>query len=144
MQRYLGRFEASAYTLLRVVLAFLYWSHGPKWLFGWFGGRPGGMTFADLPTRFVVAGVLESVGGILLALGLFTSWVAFLACGEMAVAYFIAHIPRGGWMPIINGGEITVALCFGFLYIATRGGGPLSLDAMFGSGAGARPSGRSR
>jgi len=102
------------------------------------------MTFEDLPTRFVVAGVLESVGGILLALGLFTSWVAFLACGEMAVAYFIAHIPRGGWMPIINGGEITVALCFGFLYIATRGGGPLSLAAMFGSGAGARPSGRSR
>ena len=62
MQRYLGRFEASAYTLLRVVLAFLYWSHGPKWLFGWFGGRPGGMTFEDLPTRFVVAGVLSAAG----------------------------------------------------------------------------------
>jgi putative oxidoreductase len=129
MQRYLGKYEATAYTLMRIVLAFLYWSHGPKWLFGWFGGRP----FEDLPAMFYVAGVLETFGGILIAVGLLTSWVAFLACGEMAAAYFIAHIPRGGWMPILNGGEITVALCFGFLYIATRGGGPFSLDALFGA-----------
>jgi len=53
----------------------------------------------------------------------------------MAVAYYIAHIPRGGLMPIMNGGEITVALCFGFLYIATRGGGPYSLDALLGLNA---------
>jgi putative oxidoreductase len=86
-----------------------------------------------MTTQLWTAGVLETVGGILLAVGLFTSWVAFLACGEMAVAYFIAHIPRGGWMPIMNGGEITVALCFAFLYIATRGGGPYSLDAMLRS-----------
>jgi len=143
MQRYLGRYETTAYTLLRIVLAFLYWSHGPKWLFGWFGGRPGGMAFADLPPQLVLAGVLETVGGILIAVGLFTSWVAFLACGEMAVAYFIAHIPRGSWMPIINQGEITVALCFGFLYIATRGAGPFSLDALLGSGARAKPASRS-
>jgi len=102
------------------------------------------MAFGDLPTQLIVAGVLETVGGILIAVGLLTSWVAFLACGEMAVAYFIAHIPRGSWMPIINGGEITVALCFGFLYIATRGGGPFSLDALLRSGAAAKPSGRVR
>ena len=144
MQRYLGRYEATAYTLLRLVLAFLYWSHGPKWLFGWFGGRPGGMSFENLPPQLILAGVLETVGGILLAVGLFTSWVAFLACGEMAVAYFIAHVTRGGWMPIINGGEITVALCFGFLYIATRGGGPFSLDTLWGSGTAAKSAGRLR
>jgi putative oxidoreductase len=114
---------------MRVVLAFLYWSHGPKWLFGWFGGRP-----IELTPLLTVAGVLETFGGILIAVGLFTSWMAFLACGEMAVAYYVAHIPRGGWMPIMNGGEITVALCFGFLYIATRGGGPYSLDALLGRG----------
>jgi len=129
MQRFLGGYETAAYTLMRVVLAFLYWSHGPKWLFGAFGGRPP----VPMTTQLWTAGVLETVGGILLAVGLFTSWVAFLACGEMAVAYFIAHIPRGGWMPIMNGGEITVALCFAFLYIATRGGGPYSLDAMLRS-----------
>jgi putative oxidoreductase len=127
MQRYLGGYEEQAFAILRVVLAFLYWSHGPKWLFGWFGGRP-----IPLTPALTTAGILETVGGILLAVGLFTSWVAFLACGEMAVAYFIAHVPRGGWMPILNGGEITVALCFAFLYIATRGGGHYSLDRILG------------
>src|SRR5678815_2084386 len=140
MQRYLGNYEATAYTLLRIVLAFLYWSHGPKWLFGWFGGRP----VPELTPLLTVAGVLETVGGILIAVGLLTSWVAFLACGEMAAAYFIAHVPRGGLIPIINGGEITVALCFGFLYIATRGGGPISLDALFGTSARAKPTSRLR
>lgn len=129
MQRYLGGFEGVGYALLRVVLAFLYWSHGPKWLFGAFGGRP-------LPpewTRFHVAGTLEIVCGILITIGLFTSWAAFIASGEMAVAYYIAHVPRGGWMPIMNGGEITVALCFGFLYIAMRGAGPYSIDGWLAS-----------
>ena len=129
MQRFLGGYEAGAFTLLRVVLAFLYWSHGPKWLFGAFGGRPP----VEMTPMLWTAGVLETVGGILIAVGLLTSWVAFLACGEMAVAYFIAHVPRGSWMPIMNGSEITVALCFGFLYIATRGGGPYSLDALLRS-----------
>jgi len=140
MQRYLGNYETNAYTLLRIVLAFLYWSHGPKWLFGWFGGRP----IPELTPLLTVAGVLETVGGVLIAVGLLTSWVAFLACGEMAFAYFIAHVPRGSFMPIINGGEITVALCFGFLYIATRGGGPISLDALFGRSARAKPTSRLR
>jgi putative oxidoreductase len=129
MQRYLGGFEGAGYALLRVVLAFLYWSHGPKWLFGAFGGRPPAPDWA----RFQIAGTLEIVCGILIAVGLFTSWAAFLASGEMAVAYFIAHVPRGGWMPIMNGGEITVALCFGFLYIAMRGAGPYSIDRWLAS-----------
>lgn len=124
MQRFLGGFEGAAFALMRIVLAFLYWSHGPAWLFGMFGG-------ANLPqgTMFKVAGTLEIVCGTLIAIGLFTSWAAFIASGEMAVAYFIAHVPRGSLMPILNGGEITVALCFGFLFIATRGGGSFSVDS---------------
>src|SRR5262245_45021236 len=140
MQRFLGKYEANAYTLMRIVFAFLWWSHGPKWLFGWFGGRP----IPELTPLLTVAGVLETVGGVLIAVGLLTSWVAFLACGEMAAAYFIPHVRRGGYMPIINGSEITVALCFGFLYIATRGGGPFSLDALFRSSRGATRSVQSR
>ena len=124
MQRYLGRFEGAGFALLRIVLAFLYWSHGPKWLFGAFGGRPP----IPITMRYEVAGTLEITLGILIAIGLLTSWAAFIASGEMAVAYFISHVPRGGFLPIMNGGEITVALCFGFLYIAMRGGGRYSVD----------------
>jgi len=124
MHALLGRFSDVAFTLLRIVFAFLYWSHGPRWLFGAFGGQ------APAPTgsMFWVAGILETTLGIFIAVGLFTSWAAFIACGEMAFAYFIAHVPRGSLMPIENGGEITVALCFGFLYLATRGGGSFSID----------------
>jgi putative oxidoreductase len=130
MRRYLGRFEGGAYVLLRVVLAFLYWSHGPAWLFGAFTNRD-----PVPPTSlFGIAGMIEIVCGTLIAIGLFTSWAAFIAAGEMAVAYFYAHVPRGSWIPIVNGSEITVALCFGFLYIATRGAGAFSVDAMMGRG----------
>ena len=130
MQRYLGKFEGAAYAIMRVALAFLYWSHGPSWLFGWFTDRPP-VPFMSVP--FGVAGAIEIVCGTLIALGLLTSWAAFIACGEMAVAYFYAHVPRGSLLPIENMGEITVALCFAFLYIATRGGGRFSLDALLGS-----------
>jgi len=129
MQRYLGSFEGGAFAIMRIVFAFLYWSHGPAWLFGWFTDRPP----MPLTSMFGVAGLIEIVCGTLIALGLLTSWAAFLACGEMAFAYFIAHVSRGSFLPIVNGGEITVALCFGFLYIATRGGGPFSLDALLAS-----------
>ena len=124
MQVFLGRFSEVAFTLMRIVLAFLYWSHGPRWLFGAFGAPAP----AEPWSMFFVAGLIETSFGILIALGLFTSYAAFIASGEMAVAYYIAHVPRGGWIPIENGGEITVALCFAFLYLATRGGGTFSLD----------------
>jgi putative oxidoreductase len=66
--------------------------------------------------------------GPLIGLGWFTSWAAFAASGQMAFAYFIGHYPRGP-LPANNGGDIAVALCFAFLYIAVRGGGGLSVDA---------------
>ena len=76
-----------------------------------------------------LAGVVEFVGGLMIALGLFTSPVAFLASGQMAVAYFQAHVPRGFW-PIANGGEAAVLFCFVFLYFAAAGSGKLSIDAI--------------
>jgi putative oxidoreductase len=122
----LDRWSETAYAAMRVVLAFMYWSHGLMWLFGAFGGRP----VPELPPMLLAAGIIETTLGALIAVGLLTSWAAFIASGEMACAYFIAHVPRGSILPIRNGGEITVALCFAFLYIATRGGGALSVDSL--------------
>ncbi len=122
----LRRLEPAAYVVLRVVLAFLYWSHGVRWLFGAFGGHP-----ARFLTLVWFAGVIETISGTLMMIGLWTSCAAFVASGEMAVAYFMVHFPRGH-VPLQNGGEITVALCFGFLYLATRGSGVFSLDWLRG------------
>ena len=76
-----------------------------------------------------VGGMLELVGGALMALGLFTRPVAFLLSGEMAVAYFYAHAPRG-FFPLVNGGETAILYCFVFLYLFFAGPGPWSIDAM--------------
>jgi putative oxidoreductase len=70
---------------------------------------------------------LELVGGLLLALGLFTRTVAFILAGNMAVAYFVAHAPRG-FFPLLNGGELAIVYCFVFLYLWVAGGGEWSLD----------------
>jgi putative oxidoreductase len=77
---------------------------------------------------FGLAGLIELVGGLLIAIGLFTSWAAFIASGEMAVAYFKVHFPQGFW-PVQNQGELAVLYCFVFLYMAARGGGRYSVDA---------------
>jgi putative oxidoreductase len=79
---------------------------------------------------FLVAGVIETIGGALIMVGLFASPVALLLSGEMAVAYFMVHAGLRFW-PLLNGGEIVVAYCFTFLYIAAKGGGALSLDEWF-------------
>jgi putative oxidoreductase len=78
----------------------------------------------------LAAGVIELGGGTLVALGLFTRIAAFVASGEMAVAYFLRHAPHGFW-PIVNKGELAVALCFVFLFIAAHGSGRYSLDRKF-------------
>jgi putative oxidoreductase len=75
-----------------------------------------------------VAGVLETFGGLLLLLGLFTRPVAFVLAGEMAAAYFMSHAPQGFW-PLLNRGELAALYCFLFLYFAAVGGGPWSVDA---------------
>ena len=130
MKRFLALLRNLAYAAMRVVLAFMYVSHGLVWLFGAFGGAP-----IPVTPLLRTAGVIETICGTLIGIGLYTPLAAFIASGEMAVAYFTAHVPRGSIFPIQNGGEITVALCFGFLYISTQGAGPISVGRLFGSSA---------
>ena len=121
MQSLLGKYSAYFYALLRIVAGLLFAQHGVQKLFGLLGG-----TQQPLLSQFGLAGVIELFGGLAIALGLFTSPVAFVASGQMAVAYFQAHLPRGFW-PVQNGGELAVLNCFLLLYIASRGSGKWSL-----------------
>jgi putative oxidoreductase len=106
----------AAYVLLRAGTGLLFMQHGLQKLFGLFGGST-----VPLASRMGVAGILELVGGLLLVLGLFTRPVALILAGEMAVAYVIAHLPRGA-VPIQNGGELALlyALIFVFLALTPR------------------------
>ena len=120
--------ERWAHLLFRVFAGAVIAQHGAQKLFGVLGGADGAghaATF-DLTLRGI-AGFLEFPGGILIILGLFTIPVAFILSGEMAVAYFLMHSPRGFW-PVQNHGEVPVLLCFAFLYLAATGGGMYSLD----------------
>jgi len=112
-------------SVLRIVVGFTFSLHGLQKLFGMFGGIGGHRV--HLFSLFGLAGILETFGGILILLGLFTLPVAFILSGEMAVAYFIQHFPRG-FFPIRNGGELAVLYCFIFLYLFSAGPGPASLD----------------
>jgi putative oxidoreductase len=112
-------------SVLRIVAASVFITHGTQKLFGFPVLEP--KPTVELFSMFGFAGVLETVGGLLLLLGLFTRPVAFLLSGEMAVAYFMTHFPRSFW-PILNNGEHTVLFCFLFLYLATAGGGEWALD----------------
>jgi putative oxidoreductase len=118
MEKVLGRFAAQAYALLRIIAGLLFACHGAQKLFGAFGGVGGHAV--PYMSQFGLAGVIEFFGGLMIATGFFTSFVAFIATGEMAFAYFKAHAPRGPW-PIQNGGELALLYCFIFLYIACRG-----------------------
>ena len=119
--RFLRRFEPHAYAMLRIVSGLLFLFHGLQ-KFGLLGGQ-----MVPLASLTGAAAVIETVGGLLIMIGLATSPVAFLCSGEMAYAYFTAHQPRGTW-PIQNGGELSALYAFIFLFIATRGGGMLSVD----------------
>lgn len=115
-------------SVLRIVTAFLYMAHGTQKLFAFPKGMgPDGTGTVDLGTIFGAAGILETFGGALLLLGLSIRPVAFLAAGEMAVAYFMFHAPNSFW-PLLNRGEIVVMFCFAWLYISAAGGGPWSVD----------------
>jgi putative oxidoreductase len=125
-----SRFVPIAYFLLRVVTGLLFLHAGSMKHLGWFGGVPGSDGHpVPLFTQVGIGGVLEFYGGSMILLGLFTRPVAFLLCGEMAVAYWQFHAPHGTW-PIQNHGEPAVLFCFIFLYMATKGGGEYSLDAL--------------
>ena len=120
------------YALLRIISGLLYACHGAQKLFGMFGGvgsQPGATV--PLVSLMGLAGVIELVGGLLIAGGVLTRPAAFIASGEMAFAYFLAHFPQNFW-PIQNRGEVAVLNCFIFLYIVSQGAGQFSLAGVFG------------
>lgn len=124
MQKALARFAPYFYVALRIAAGLAFAEHGAQKLFGVLGGQAVALT-----SQRGLAGIIEFVGGIMMALGLFTSPVAFIASGEMAWAYFQQHAPRGPW-PIQNGGELAVLYCFIFLYLSAVGSGKLSIDSI--------------
>ena len=116
-------------SLLRIVVGFTFSLHGMQKLLAFFGGVDGKGATVHFGSLIWFAGALELVGGLLIILGLFTTPVAFILCGEMAVAYFRAHFPHG-FLPLVNHGELAVLYCFIFLYLCIAGAGPISLDAL--------------
>ena len=119
-----------SYFLLRVAAGLIFFQAGCLIVLGWFGGMPGAAgSTAPLMSQTGIGGLLELVGGIAIMLGLFTRPIAFILSGEMAVAYWQFHAPNGLW-PIVNHGEPAVLFCFLFLYMAARGAGEWSLDAL--------------
>jgi putative oxidoreductase len=133
MNPILGRFVEPIYALFRIVAGFTFSLHGAQKLFGAFGGAGGDGHPVPLMSLMGLAGTIELVCGVLVLIGLFTSRAAFLASGQMAVAYFMAHFPHGV-LPIVNHGEPAVLYCFIFLYISARGSGIWSVDQALGRG----------
>ena len=123
MATFMRGYEPQAYALLRIISGFLFLWHGLQKLFGFPGQMPPGV-----PAFIIwVAGPIELVGGILVMIGLFTSWAAFLASGLMAFAYWMGHGTRA-LLPVVNQGELAVLYCFVFLFISARGPGIWSVD----------------
>ena len=116
-------------SLLRIVAAAMFILAGTSKLFAFPVGMPPNGGTAAFGTQVWIGGVLEVVGGVLLLVGLLTRPVAFVLSGEMAVAYFQFHFPRGFW-PTVNGGVAAAIYCFVFLYLSAAGPGPWSLDAL--------------
>ncbi len=121
----MNRWQTLTLNALRIVTGLLFMQHGAQKVFGLLGGT----RVETLMSQMGLAGILEFFGGALIALGLFTRPVAFILAGEMAWAYFQAHLPRG-FFPIVNGGELAALYCFVFLYIAANDGGSFSLDGL--------------
>jgi putative oxidoreductase len=127
MKRWLGRYSEPVYSIMRFVVGLTFACHGAQKMLGAFGGQ-----FPTGKPLMILAGVIELGGGALIALGLFASYAAFVASGQMAAAYFMAHASGGFW-PMQNKGELAVVYCFVFLYIATQGSGHWSVDRMIGN-----------
>jgi putative oxidoreductase len=126
MNEFLKNWTPRALSILRIITGFLFIWHGTQKLFGF---PPSGQPAGPLGTLPLIAGVLEFGGGLLFLLGLFTRPVAFILSGLMAVAYFMAHAP-GGFLPLVNRGELAVIYCFVFFYYIFAGGGEWSLDRL--------------
>jgi putative oxidoreductase len=131
MDQMLAKYQETALSLFRFITGLLLFQYGVAKIFKF----PVLPYFANIPPLIYAAGAIELVGGALLLLGLFTRPVAFILAGEMAFAYFLGHMLKGGieapvFLPLINGGTAAILFCFACLYLATAGGGHYSLDAM--------------
>ncbi len=126
-QTFLGKYSPQLYAILRIVAGLLFAMHGSQKLFG-VPGTGAGMPLVSL---MGVAGIVEFIGGLMIAVGFLTPFAAFIASGQMAAAYFMVHASRGP-LPILNQGELAVLFCFLFLYMAAQGSGVWSVDASAG------------
>ena len=130
METNLSKFQPQVLSILRIVAGLLFLSSG---LQKWFGFPVANTNFANITLISMVgiAGLIETIGGVLVTVGLYTRAAAFIMSGEMAVAYwYYANRPAKGFMPIQNGGTLEVLFCFVFLYLVFAGAGVWSLDAM--------------
>ena len=124
MKPFMSSYNSQGYALMRIVVGFLFLWHGAQKLFGIPSPIPG-----EIPAFITyIAGPIELIGGTLVMIGLFTRWAAFLASGQMAVAYWMVHGTKA-LLPIQNNGELAALYCFVFLFISTQGGGIWSVDA---------------
>jgi putative oxidoreductase len=113
-------------SILRIIAGLLFLEHGLSKYFGFPAPSPAAFQVMGI---LGLAGAIETVCGALLAIGLFTRVAAFIASGEMAFAYFMAHFPKN-FFPMINGGDAAILYCFIFLFFALEGGGPWAIDAI--------------
>jgi len=134
MRSFMSKYNSHCYALMRIVAGFLFLWHGSQKLLGFPVGMP-----ADVPAFIIyVAGPIELIGGILIMIGLFTHWAAFLASGLMAFAYWMAH-GTTALLPLQNNGELAALYCFVFLFIAAQGSGIWSIDSLRSGGGGKAP-----
>ena len=130
MERFLGAYSNYVYSIVRIIVGLLFACHGAKKVLGAFGGMGSTGEAAPLFLQIWFAGAIELTCGLMIAVGLLTSYAAFIASGEMAVAYFQVHFQHSFW-PILNRGELSIIYSFVFLYIASRGACILSFDTFF-------------
>jgi putative oxidoreductase len=128
----LNRFADPVYCIMRLIVGLLFFCHGAQKVLGWFP-KPG-QPPASPDRLMTVGGWIELICGLLIAIGLLMRPAAFLACGMMAVAYFMAHA-SGGFFPIVNRGESAVIYCWVFLFMFFHGPGRISVDALIKRGA---------
>jgi putative oxidoreductase len=127
MATFMKSYDAQTYALMRIFAGLLFLWHGSQKLLGFPIATPEGVP----PFIIYAAGPIELIGGILIMVGLFTRWAAFICSGQMAVAYWMAHGAKS-LFPLVNGGELAVLYCFVFLFIAAKGAGLWSLDTARG------------